>query len=167
MPLLKVDVVTAEERLYEGTAKFVVVPGTEGELGILPGHERLLTRMRPGTVRLTQENDEEVILFVAGGFVDVQPEQVIVLADTAVRARDLDEAKAQQARKAAEELMQNSHSKIDYARAQAELAEAVAQLAAIERCASAGAEISSPGRHIDSIVSSRTRRGSERRPRSV
>jgi F-type H+-transporting ATPase subunit epsilon len=84
-------------------------------------------------VRLTQENDEEVILFVAGGFVDVQPEQVIVLADTAVRARDLDEAKAQQARKAAEELMQNSHSKIDYARAQAELAEAVAQLAAIER----------------------------------
>ena len=102
MPVLKVDVVTAEERLYEGTAKFVVIPGTEGELGILPGHERLLTRLRPGTVRVTLENDEEVILFVAGGFVDVQPEQVIVLADTAVRARDLDEVKAQQARKAAE-----------------------------------------------------------------
>ena len=119
MPVLKVDVVTAEERLYEGNAKFVVIPGTEGELGILPGHERLLTRMRPGTVRVTQENDEEVILFVAGGFVDVQPEQVIVLADTAVRAHDLDEAKAQQARKAAEEHMQNSNSKFDYARAQA------------------------------------------------
>ena len=81
MPVLKVDVVTAEERLYEGNAKFVVIPGTEGELGILPGHERLLTRMRPGTVRVTQENEEEVILFVAGGFVDVQPEQVIVLAE--------------------------------------------------------------------------------------
>lgn len=121
MPVLKVDVVTAEERLYEGNAKFVVIPGTEGELGILPGHERLLTRMRPGSVRVTQENNEEVILFVAGGFVDVQPEQVIVLADTAVRAHDLDEAKAQQARKAAEELMQNSQSKFDYARAQAEL----------------------------------------------
>ncbi|CAJ0790212.1 ATP synthase epsilon chain [Ralstonia mannitolilytica] len=133
MPVLKVDVVTAEERLYEGRAKFVVIPGTEGELGILPGHERLLTRMRPGTVRVTLENDEEVILFVAGGFVDVQPEQVIVLADTAVRAHDLDEAKAQEARRAAEEHMQNSHSKFDYARAQAELAEAVAQLAAIER----------------------------------
>ena len=132
MPVLKVDVVTAEERLYEGSAKFVVIPGVEGELGILPGHDHLLTRMRPGTVRVTQEDDEEVLLFVAGGFVDVQPAQVIVLADTAVRAHDLDEAKAQQARKAAEEHMQNSHSKIDYARAQEELAEAVAQLAAIE-----------------------------------
>ncbi|AEG71761.1 F0F1 ATP synthase subunit epsilon [Ralstonia solanacearum] len=133
MPLLTVDVVTAEERLYQGTAKFVVVPGTEGELGILPGHEPLLTRLRPGTVRLTLENDDEVILFVAGGFAHVLPQGVILLADTAVRARDLDEAKAQQARKAAEELLQNSRSKIDYARAQAELAEAVAQLAAIER----------------------------------
>lgn len=133
MPLLTVDVVTAEERLYQGTAKFVVVPGTEGELGILPGHEPLLTRLRPGTVRLTLENDDEVILFVAGGFAHVLPQGVILLADTAVRARDLDEAKAQQARKAAEELLQNSRSKIDYARAQVELAEAVAQLAAIER----------------------------------
>ncbi|CBJ40425.1 F0F1 ATP synthase subunit epsilon [Ralstonia pseudosolanacearum] len=133
MPLLTVDVVTAEERLYQGTAKFVVVPGTEGELGILPGHEPLLTRLRPGTVRVTLENDDEIILFVAGGFAHILPQEVILLADTAVRARDLDEAKAQQARKAAEELLQNSRSKIDYARAQAELAEAVAQLAAIER----------------------------------
>ncbi|WP_080894405.1 ATP synthase F1 subunit epsilon, partial [Ralstonia solanacearum] len=83
MPLLTVDVVTAEERLYQGTAKFVVVPGTEGELGILPGHEPLLTRLRPGTVRLTLENDDEVILFVAGGFAHVLPQGVILLADTA------------------------------------------------------------------------------------
>ena len=129
-----VDVVSAEEQVFSGLAEFVALPGEVGELGILPGHMPLITRIKPGAVRVKVPNkaDEELI-FVAGGLLEVQPGLVTVLADTAVRGADLDEAKAQEAKRLAEEAMQDKSSQLDYARAQAELAEAVAQLAAIQR----------------------------------
>jgi F-type H+-transporting ATPase subunit epsilon len=133
MATIKVDVVSAEEEIFSGQAKFVALPGEAGELGILPGHTPLITRIRPGAVRIEAENGEEEFVFVAGGILEVQPGAVTVLADTAIRGKDLDEAKADQARKRAEEALQNSGSNIEYATAQAELAYAVAQLAAIQR----------------------------------
>ncbi|QSI77280.1 MULTISPECIES: F0F1 ATP synthase subunit epsilon [Niveibacterium] len=129
-----VDVVSTEEQIFSGLAEAVALPGEAGELGILPGHTPLLTRIRPGAVRLklpNQEHDE--LIFVAGGVLEVQPGLVTVLADTAIRGRDLDEAKAMEAKRQAEEALSNQESKLDYARAQAELAEAAAQLAMIER----------------------------------
>ena len=129
-----VDVVSAEESIFSGLAEFVVLPGEVGELGILPGHMPLMTRIKPGAVRLKLLNQEqEELIFVAGGILEVQPGLVTVLADTAIRGRDLDEAKAMDAKKRAEELMANRSAELDYARAQAELAEAVAQLAAIQK----------------------------------
>ena len=129
-----VDVVSAEESIFSGLVEFVVLPGEVGELGILPGHMPLMTRIKPGAVRLKfQGQDREELIFVAGGILEVQPGLVTVLADTAIRGRDLDEAKALDAKKKSEEAMGNRTSEIDYARAQAELAEAVAQLAAIQR----------------------------------
>lgn len=133
MATIKVDVVSAEEQIFSGMAKFVALPGETGELGILPGHTPLITRIRPGAVRIEAENGTEEFVFVAGGILEVQPGAVTVLADTAIRGQDLDEAKADQARKRAEEAMQNSGSNIEYATAQAELAYATAQLAAIAR----------------------------------
>jgi F-type H+-transporting ATPase subunit epsilon len=133
MATIKVDVVSAEEQIFSGMAKFVALPGETGELGILPGHTPLITRIRPGAVRIEAESGEEEFVFVAGGILEVQPGAVTVLADTAIRGQDLDEAKADQARKRAEEAMQNSGSNIEYATAQAELAYATAQLAAIAR----------------------------------
>ncbi|MEA3117331.1 MAG: F-type H+-transporting ATPase subunit epsilon [Paraburkholderia sp.] len=133
MATIKVDVVSAEEQIFSGQAKFVALPGEAGELGILPGHTPLITRIRPGAVRIEAENGQEEFVFVAGGILEVQPGAVTVLADTAIRGKDLDEAKADQARKRAEEAMQNSGSNLEYATAQAELAYAVAQLAAIQR----------------------------------
>ena len=133
MATIKVDVVSAEEQIFSGQAKFVALPGEAGELGILPGHTPLITRIRPGAVRIEAESGEEEFVFVAGGILEVQPGAVTVLADTAIRGKDLDEAKADQARKRAEEAMQNSGSNLEYATAQAELAYAVAQLAAIQR----------------------------------
>ena len=133
MATIKVDVVSAEELIFSGQAKFVALPGEAGELGILPGHTPLITRIRPGAVRIEAENGEEEFVFVAGGILEVQPGAVTVLADTAIRGNDLDEAKADQARKRAEEAMQNSGSNLEYATAQAELAYAVAQLTAIQR----------------------------------
>ena len=133
MATIKVDVVSAEEQIFSGMAKFVALPGEAGELGILPGHTPLITRIRPGAVRIEAENGNEEFVFVAGGILEVQPGAVTVLADTAIRGQDLDEAKADQARKRAEEAMQNSGSNIEYATAQAELAYATAQLAAIAR----------------------------------
>lgn len=129
-----VDVVSAEEQIFSGLAEFVVLPGESGELGVLPGHTPLLTRIRPGAVRikLPQQQAEELI-FVAGGMLEVQPNLVTVLADTAIRGHDLDEAKALEAKREAEEAMRNQDTKIDYAKAQAELAEAIAQLAAIQK----------------------------------
>ena len=129
-----VDVVSAEESIFSGLAEFVVLPGEVGELGILPGHMPLMTRIKPGAVRLKLLNQEqEELIFVAGGILEVQPGLVTVLADTAIRGRDLDEAKAMDAKRRAEELMANRSAELDYARAQAELAEAVAQLAAIQK----------------------------------
>ena len=131
---IHVDVVSAEESIFSGLAEFVVLPGEAGELGILPGHTPLLTRIRPGAVRLKLPNQEQdELVFVAGGLLEVQPGLVTVLADTAIRGKDLDEAKAMEAKRAAEEALVNRESKLDYARATAELAEATAQLATIER----------------------------------
>jgi F-type H+-transporting ATPase subunit epsilon len=129
-----VDVVSAEESIFSGLAEFVVLPGEVGELGIFPGHMPLMTRIKPGAVRLKlQGQDREELIFVAGGILEVQPGLVTVLADTAIRGHDLDEAKAMDAKKKAEEAMVNRSSELDYARAQSELAEAVAQLAAIQK----------------------------------
>lgn len=131
---MHVDVVSAEESVFSGLVEFVVLPGEAGELGILPGHMPLLTRIKPGTVRLRLPDQEtEELFFVAGGILEVQPDKVTVLADTAIRGRDLDEAKALDAKNKAEEALASRKSELDYARAQAELVEAIAQLAAIEK----------------------------------
>jgi F-type H+-transporting ATPase subunit epsilon len=124
MATIHVDVVSAERSIFSGEAKFVALPGESGELGILHGHTPLITRIRPGAVR---------IVFVAGGYLEVQPDSVIVLADTAIRGHDLDEAKAVEAKKRAEEAMQNRAGDFDIAHAQSEFAMAAAQLAAISR----------------------------------
>ena len=134
-----VDVVSAEESIFSGLVEFVALPGEAGELGILPGHMPLMTRIRPGAVRLKLPQQEaEDLVSVAGGLLEVQPGRVTVLADTAIRGKDLDEAKASEAKQKAEEAIVNRGSELDYARAQAELAEAVAQLAAIQRLRKAG-----------------------------
>lgn len=129
-----VDVVSAEHLIFSGEAEFVALPGEEGELGIYPRHTPLITRIRPGAVRIkVAGRSEEEFVFVAGGILEVQPNSVTVLADTAIRGGDLDEAKATEAKRKAEETMLNREAKIDYAQAQAELASAIAQLAAIQR----------------------------------
>ena len=129
-----VDIVSAEEQIFSGLAEFVALPGEAGELGILPGHMPLMTRIKPGAVRVKVPNQaEEELVFVAGGLLEVQPGLVTVLADTAIRGKDLDEAKALEAKRKAEEDMANQTARLDYAKAQAELMEAVAQLAAIQR----------------------------------
>ncbi|MEO8598535.1 MAG: F0F1 ATP synthase subunit epsilon [bacterium] len=131
---IHVDVVSAEESIFSGEAEFVALPGESGELGIYPKHTPLITRIKPGTVRIKLvDRAEEECVFVAGGILEVQPNVVTVLADTAIRGADLDEAQATEAKKRAEEAMVNKESKIDYAKAQIELAIAIAQLAAIER----------------------------------
>jgi F-type H+-transporting ATPase subunit epsilon len=136
---IHVDVVSAEEQIFSGEAEFVALPGESGELGIYPMHTPLITRIRPGAVRIkvAGRSDEEFV-FVAGGILEVQPKGVTVLADTAIRGADLDEAKAQEAKRMAEELMLNKDTQIDYAKAQAELAAAIAQLAAIQKLRSRG-----------------------------
>jgi F-type H+-transporting ATPase subunit epsilon len=138
MSTLHVDVVSAEESIFSGEAKFVALPGENGELGILPRHTPLITRIRPGTVRIQRaladgSAGEEELIFVAGGILEVQPGTVTVLADTAIRGKDLDEAKALEAKKQAEEAMKNARSDIDLATAQGEFAAMAAQLAAIQR----------------------------------
>lgn len=129
-----VDIVSAEESIFSGLAEFVVLPGETGELGILPGHTPLLTRIKPGAVRLKLQNQaEEELVFVAGGLLEVQPNRVTVLADTAVRGRDLDEAKATEALKRAEEARRTATDKREVATVEAELATIAAQLAAIRK----------------------------------
>jgi F-type H+-transporting ATPase subunit epsilon len=131
---IHVDVVSAEENIFSGEAEFVTLPGEAGELGIYPKHTPLITRIKPGAVRIKVVGQaEEEFVFVAGGILEVQPHGVTVLADTAIRGHDLDEAKATEAKKLAEEMMNNKDAKIDYAKAQAELASAIAQLAAIAK----------------------------------
>ena len=131
---IHVDVVSAEEQIFSGEAEFVVLPGIDGELGIYPRHAPLFTQIRPGAVRIKVPNEaQEVLVFVQGGFLEVQPHLVTVLADTAVRAKDLDEVKAADAKRAALEAMQNKTSREEIATAEAELAIAVAQLEAIRK----------------------------------
>ena len=134
MATIHVDVVSAEEQVFSGEAKFVALPGENGELGILPRHTPLITRIRPGAVRIERaDNGEEEFVFVAGGILEVQPGTVTVLADTAIRGKDLDEAKATEAKKLAEEALRNAKSDIDVAKAQSELALQAAQLAALRK----------------------------------
>jgi F-type H+-transporting ATPase subunit epsilon len=131
---IHVDVVSAEESIFSGEAEFVVLPGEAGELGIYPRHTPLITRIKPGSVRIKVAGQaEEELVFVAGGVLEVQPGVITVLADTAIRGHDLDEAKALEAQKRAQEAMQNRTSQMDYAKAVAELAEASAQIAAIRK----------------------------------
>ena len=131
---LHVDIVSAEQQIYSGEAQRLIAPGEAGELGILPEHIPLLTRIKPGTIRiLPVDGGEEEILYVSGGMMEVQPDRVTVLADTSVRAHDLDEAKAMEAERLAKEALANRTSAMELAKAQAELAEAAAQLAAIRK----------------------------------
>lgn len=130
---LHVDIVSAEKQIFSGTAEMVSATGELGELGILPRHSQMLTRLRPGQVRVKLLHGEEQVFYVSGGLLEVQPHTVTVLADTAERAADLDEAKAIEAKRRAEETLASRSDEISLARAQAELAEAVAQLQAIEK----------------------------------
>ena len=134
MATIHVDVVSAEEQIFSGEAKFVALPGESGELGIMPRHTPLITRIKPGAVRIERaDSGEEEFVFVAGGILEVQPGTVTVLADTAIRGKDLDEAKATEAKKLAEEALRNAKSDIDIAKAQSELAVRAAELAALRR----------------------------------
>jgi F-type H+-transporting ATPase subunit epsilon len=134
MATIHVDVVSAEESIFSGEAKFVALPGEMGELGIYPRHTPLITRIKPGAVRIERaDNGQEEFVFVAGGILEVQPNAVTVLADTAIRGGDLDEAKAQEAKKLAEQAMKDAKSDIDLAAAQSEFATMAAQLAAIQK----------------------------------
>lgn len=128
-----VDIVSAEKAIFSGEAEMVVAPGEAGELGILPEHAALLTRIKPGTVRILQEGSPEELIYVSGGMMEVQPDRVTVLADTSVRAHDLDEARALEAERLAKEALTNRTGAMEIAEAQAELAQAVAQLAAIRK----------------------------------
>jgi F-type H+-transporting ATPase subunit epsilon len=131
---IHVDVVSAEESIFSGEAEFVVLPGEAGELGIYPRHTPLITRIRPGSVRIRVPGElEEQLIFVAGGILEVQPTVITVLADTAIRGRDLDEAKAREALQRAEEARQNAKGKEEIAAVEGELATLAAQLAAIRR----------------------------------
>ncbi len=139
MATIHVDVVSTENSIFSGEATFVALPGENGELGILPRHTPLITRIKPGAVRILRANPdgtasgEEEFVFVAGGILEVQPGTVTVLADTAIRGHDLDEAKAIEARKLAEEAMRNASSDIDLAKAQSEFATMAAQIAALRK----------------------------------
>jgi F-type H+-transporting ATPase subunit epsilon len=133
MATLHVDVVSAEESIFSGEAKFVALPGENGELGILPRHTPLITRIKPGAVRIERTDGTEEFVFVAGGILEVQPGAVTVLADTAIRGKDLDEAKASEAKRLAEEAMKNAKSDIDFAAAQSEFVAMAAQIAALRK----------------------------------
>lgn len=129
-----VDVVSAEEAIFSGLAEMIVVPGEMGELGIYPRHAPLLTRIKSGSVRLKLPDQvEHMLIYVSGGMLEVQPSIVTILADTAIRSGDLDEVRALEAKRAAEEAMKNQSTKVDFAKAQAELSEALAQLQAIQK----------------------------------
>src|ERR1700750_1865146 len=130
---IHVDVVSAEESIFSGEARFVALPGEAGELGIYPRHTPLITRVKPGSVRIEKADGGEEFVFVAGGILEVQPNRVTVLSDTAIRGKDLDEEKATEAKKAAEAALTNAKGDFDVAKAQGELAVLAAQLSAIRR----------------------------------
>jgi len=131
--IFHLDIVSAEESIYSGPVEFLVAPAQMGEVGIYPRHTPMLTRIKSGMVRIKAQLKEEELIYVSGGMLEVQSDIVTILADTAVRSHDLDEAKAIEAKRAAEEAMKNRESELDYAKAQAELIEAMAQLAAIDK----------------------------------
>ena len=133
MSTIHVDVVSAEESIFSGEAKFVALPGEAGELGIYPRHTPLITRIRPGSVRIQTADGGEEFVFVAGGILEVQPDCVTVMSDTAVRGKDMDEEKANAAKLAAEEAVKNAKSEVDLARARSELAILAAELSALRR----------------------------------
>jgi F-type H+-transporting ATPase subunit epsilon len=133
MSTIHVDVVSAEEAIFSGEAKFVALPGESGELGIYPRHTPLITRIKPGAVRIEKADGTEEFVFVAGGILEVQPNCVTVLSDTAIRGKDLDDEKANAAKALAEEALKNAKSEIDIAKAQSELAVFAAQLAALRK----------------------------------
>jgi F-type H+-transporting ATPase subunit epsilon len=130
---LHVDIVSAEAEIFSGTVTMVFAPAEMGEVGIAPRHAPLLTRLKPGEIRVQQADGSEQSFFVSGGMLEVQPHVVTVLADTAIRAHDLDEAAAVQAKERAERMLADKHADIDYAKAQAELAQSIAQLRAIQK----------------------------------
>ena len=130
---LHVDIVSAEAEIFSGTATMVFAPAEMGEVGISPRHTPLLTRLKPGEVRVQTDDGEEQSFFVSGGMLEVQPHVVTILADTAIRADNLDEAQALEAKERAEKLLSDKTADIDYAKAQAELAESIAQLSAIRK----------------------------------
>jgi F-type H+-transporting ATPase subunit epsilon len=130
---IHVDVVSAEESIFSGEARFVALPGETGELGIYPRHTPLITRVKPGSVRIEKADGNEEFIFVAGGILEVQPNRVTVLSDTAIRGKDLDEEKANEAKRAAEEALKNAKSEVDIARIQSELAVMAAEIAAARR----------------------------------
>src|SRR3954465_14697530 len=130
---IHVDVVSAEESIFSGEARFVALPGEAGELGIFPRHTPLITRVKPGSVRIEKADGSEEFVFIAGGILEVQPNRVTVLSDTAIRGKDLDEEKANEARRHAEEALKNAKTEIDIARAQSELAVAAAEMAALRK----------------------------------
>lgn len=127
------DVVSAEKKIFSGLVEMLIAAGAEGDLGIAPGHTPLLTQLKPGPVRVIKQGGEEEILYVSGGYLEVQPSVVTLLADTAIRAKDVDEAAAQQAQREAEKALANKTSEFEYGRAAAELAEAVAKLRTIQQ----------------------------------
>ena len=133
MATIQVDVVSAEESIFSGEAKFVSLPGEMGELGIFPRHTPLITRIKAGSVRIEMADGSEEFVFVAGGILEVQPHAVTVLSDTAVRGKDLDEEKANQAKKVAEEALKNAKGELDIAKAQSELAVMAAQITALRK----------------------------------
>ena len=133
MSTIRVDVVSAEESIYSGEARFVALPGEAGELGIYPRHTPLITRIKPGTVRIEKPDGSEEFIFVAGGILEVQPDCVTVLSDTAIRGKDLDDHKANEARVAAEEALKNAKNDIDIAKAQSELYIIAAEIAALRK----------------------------------
>ncbi|MDE0926531.1 MAG: F0F1 ATP synthase subunit epsilon [Methylophilaceae bacterium] len=131
---VRVDVVSAEEEIFSGEAEFIAAPASAGEVGVYPHHAPMITTIKSGALRIKlPDTKEETLIFISGGMLEVQPGLVTVLADTAIRGHDLDEAKAIAAKEAAEEVMKNKASDMDYAKAQAELTEAVAQIQAIKR----------------------------------
>lgn len=127
------DVVSAEEKIYSGLVEMLIATGSEGELGIQPGHAPLLTALVPGPVRFIKQGGEEEVVYVSGGYLEVQPTIITLLADTAVRAKDVDEAAALEAQREAEKALANKTGEFEYSRAAAELAEAVAQLRTLQK----------------------------------
>lgn len=132
MATMQVEIVSAEEEIFSGEAELVIAPAEMGDVGVMPRHTPLITRLRPGEVRLQTQGEEEQFYFVSGGVLEVQPHVVTVLADTAIRAKDLDEAHAREAKQRAEEALADKQSDMDYATAQGRLAEAAAQLRMLE-----------------------------------